>query len=377
MSTATVVPETYELSGDDAMDVLARVTPKALLRDSVTRMRAADGFSHSRATAFQIVLTLIPGAIVLVALAARFHWGAISGSLVHSIDTLAPGPASDVFRDAFQQGAKAGNNNTAAILGGGAALLISGTTVFGQIERTANRIYGVESDRRALRKYAVAFLLMVTAGLLVTFYFFAVAIGGGWDIQESVWRSIWNVLRWPLGALFLVAAFSIVFKVSPRRHQPAMSWLALGGLIGVGLSILSSVLLQIYLAGSGSFGDTYGPLAGFLGVMLWAYAGALSLYFGLAVAAQLEAVRAGRPEPQSAAKVELGDPDTAVMSYAAALHIAEHEEQERLEREREAEEEEAAPPTPVLHGAHRLDTGALNGSGHHSNGDALHGRNGR
>lgn len=353
MSTATVVPETYELSGDDAMDALARVTPKALLRDSVARMRAADGFSHSRATAFQIVLTLIPGAIVLVALAARFQWGALSDSLLHGIDSLAPGPTIDVFRQAFEQGSKAGNGNTAAILAGGAALLIAGTTVFGQVERTANRIYGVESDRRAMRKYTVAFAVTVSAGLLVALSFLAVGIGGGWDIQESVWRTIWNVLRWPLGAVLLIAAFAIVFTVCPRRHQPSISWLAFGGFIGVGLSILSSVLLQLYLAGSGSFGDTYGPLAGFLGIMLWAYAGALSLYFGLAVAAQLEAVRAGRPRPQSEEKVELGDPDTAVMSYAAALRIATHHDDDRR--------------------AHSLNGAA----GHSANGDALDGREGR
>ena len=51
-----------------------------------------------------------------------------------------------------------------AVLLGGLATLVAGTGAFGQLERGANRIYGVERDRPPLRKYAVAFGLMVTAG---------------------------------------------------------------------------------------------------------------------------------------------------------------------------------------------------------------------
>ena len=46
---------------------------------------------------------------------------------------------------------------------------------------------------------------------------------------------------------------------------------------------------------STSFGDTYGPLAGIVALLLWALLSAIGLFFGAAVAAQLEAVRAGRP----------------------------------------------------------------------------------
>ena len=50
---------------------------------------------------------------------------------------------------------------------------------------------------------------------------------------------------------------------------------------------------------SRDFGETYGPLAGVIGLLLWALGTALALFFGLAVAAQLEAVRAGSPQPGS------------------------------------------------------------------------------
>ena len=44
-----------------------------------------------------------------------------------------------------------------ALVLGGSPPCVAGTGAFGQLERGANRIYGVERDRPPLRKYAVAF----------------------------------------------------------------------------------------------------------------------------------------------------------------------------------------------------------------------------
>ena len=49
-----------------------------------------------------------------------------------------------------------------------------------------------------------------------------------------------------------------------------------------------------------SFGATYGPIAGTIGVLLWTFLTSIALFFGLSFAAQLEAVRAGVPEPRVA-----------------------------------------------------------------------------
>ena len=72
MTTAARVPVTREeeLEGDEALATLRHAGRKRLLLDAVDRFRAADGFSHSRALAFQITLTLLPALIAVVGLAA-------------------------------------------------------------------------------------------------------------------------------------------------------------------------------------------------------------------------------------------------------------------------------------------------------------------
>jgi uncharacterized BrkB/YihY/UPF0761 family membrane protein len=96
----------------------------------------------------------------------------------------------------------------------------------------------------------------------------------------------------------------MVMLLCPQRHQPGFSWLAVASLVTIALSLIVSLLFHWYLDLSNSFGDTYGPLAGFIGFMFWTYASAFALLFGIAFAAQLEYVRAGRHVPQSREKVE-------------------------------------------------------------------------
>ena len=82
MSTATPVPETLGLDGERAIATIRAARVRMLAKDSFSRLRWADGFSHSRAMAFQVVLTMIPGAIVLVAIAAELHWDTLSRPIV-------------------------------------------------------------------------------------------------------------------------------------------------------------------------------------------------------------------------------------------------------------------------------------------------------
>ena len=113
MSSANPVPETTGLiTGEDAFETIHAAGAKTLLRDGFQRLRVADGFSHSRAMAFQLVLALIPGTIVLVALASELRWESLSNAIIRSVEALAPGPAGDVFREAFGQGEDAATTDS-------------------------------------------------------------------------------------------------------------------------------------------------------------------------------------------------------------------------------------------------------------------------
>jgi YihY family inner membrane protein len=305
MSTATPVPETFELEGDDAMETMRRTGSMKLLKDSVNRFRAADGTSHSRALAFQIALTALPGVIAVVGFATFFNQQGFRKLFENTAASLAPGPAGQIFHEAFHQGSSAARSSglTALVLGLVAAL-IAATTAMAQVERGANRIYGIETDRSTGEKYGVAFLLAISAGVMSVIAFILFVAGGavasagpaaGWS---DTLVTIWQIVRWPLGILLMVVAISIILRVSPHRHQPQLSWLAAGAIAAVALWVVLTALLALYLGTSKNFGQTYGPLAGILGLLFWSFLTSLSLFLGIAFAAQLEAVRAGFPGPK-------------------------------------------------------------------------------
>ena len=245
MSTASEVPETrdLELEGDDAIETLRSIGRIALLQRAAIRFRYADGFSHSRALGFQLMLTLLPGLIAVVGLAAVLGQGSFSDVLADTIDRVAPGPAGEIFTQAFQQGSQNGHNNALALVLGAIASIVAGAGAMGQIERGANRIYGVERDRPAVAKYTVATGLALTAGLATVGAFVLVVFGAslgdaigdvkGWsDVAETAWA----IGRWPIGAALIAGAVALVFEISPRRHQPEPSWLAFGSVVSVPVS---------------------------------------------------------------------------------------------------------------------------------------------
>ena len=171
----------------------------------------------------------------------------------------------------------------------------------GQVERGANRIYGVERDRPFARKYLVGLGLALTAGLFALLSL--VVLMGGAAIRDALdwgdtFDAIWRIARWPLGLTFAVASVALLFEYSPRRRQPEASWLAFGAAVSVVLWLVFMGVLAAYMDATDSFGATYGPIAGTIGVLLWTFLTAVALFLGLAFAAQLEAVRAGVPEPR-------------------------------------------------------------------------------
>jgi YihY family inner membrane protein len=315
MSTATKVPETWELTGDDARKTLQETGRRRLVRDAFVRLRAADGFSHARSLAFVTSLVLVQGLIALVGFTTAFDLR-IGREIVAGIQSAVPGPAGHLLTNVVAHAREVGvHHRYLPLLLGLVGTLITGTTAMGQIERGFNRIYGIEKDRPTAQKYGRAFVLTLGAGSGLALAFFVFAIGRRSDTANSVLHSTWPWVRWPLGLAVAMIALSALLRWSPRRRQPAWSWLMFGALVCVGGWVLVTVALSLALNASSNFGTTYGPLAGIVALQLWTFFSAIAIFFGAAVAAQLEAVRAGRPQPRE--QVDESIPRARETSYAS------------------------------------------------------------
>ena len=310
MTTARTVPVTTEMDGDelDAMDAwhLARHHGlRAIAVESFVRFRYGDGFTNSRALALQACLAVVPFLLALTGLASDIDEERPAAVVAHVVDSLSPGAGNgDALTSAVEKSDESEQVGEVALVLGLAFALLSMTTAMAQVERGANRIYGIRRDRKALQKYGrAAVLTAVLAGPVGTG--FVMIVGGGalgdamvetygWSDTTLDW---WNALRWPIGLALLVLTVAVLLDHAPRRRQPALSWLALGSGIAVVLSAVATGGLAAYVSLIGSSGGVYGPLAGIFALLLWALLCSIALFYGTAVCAQLESLRAGEPGP--------------------------------------------------------------------------------
>lgn len=286
------------LAEDTAWLALRRYSTVKLFVEAFARFRYGDGFSHSRALGLQISLASVPLVIAVVGLSRALHTPSVSELVRRTFLPLAPGSSEGALATALRPAPIAGGDvdELAMLLGLGFAL-VALTTAMGQVERGANRIYGIERDRPTILKYARAFVMAVSAGIpAMSGVVMLLAASTFGDAVEAVYGVDDDLVTLPgmaLGALLVAGSVTVMLRWAPRRRQPTTSWLLVGTLVAITLWLAVTALFGGYLQVSDNFTEVYGPLTGVMALLLWAQLTATALLYGLAFCAQLEARHAG------------------------------------------------------------------------------------
>lgn len=171
-----------------------------------------------------------------------------------------------------------------------------------------NIAYDEDEERNFVVKRGLAILL--TIGFIV---FLAVAVGLvavfpivlsnlGTGIIVSV---LAQIVRWVVLVGAAVLALGLLYRVGPDRDAPAIKWLSLGSVIATVIWIIASLAFSLYVNNFGSYGKTYGALAGVVVLLLWFWITALVVLLGAEINAETESQTAkdttkGPAEPMGA-----------------------------------------------------------------------------
>jgi len=135
--------------------------------------------------------------------------------------------------------------------------------------------------------------VLVTAGLVVGVPVVLAVFGLQEDFSELAW------LRWPILFLIYVAALTVIYRFGPCRQKARWRWLTPGALFAASLSLTVSILFSWFLTTFVKT-DSYGPLAAFMGFLLWIWLSVQVILMGAELNAEIE--------HQTAIDTTTGDP---------------------------------------------------------------------
>lgn len=211
----------------------------------------------------------------------------------------------------------------------------------GNLVSAINAMFGIRDQRNFVKKKLVA--LGLTAGALV---FLIVVVGlvaaapavfDAIDIVPGT-RILLEIGRWVFLLAALVVAIGVLFRVAPDRPDTT-KLVTKGVLVASGLWVVVSVGFSVYVDNFGSYGKTYGALAGVVVLLLWLWIGLYAVLLG----ATIEAVREDIVTADTVAE------DAEIADLRGAEADGETVHVEIVDEPAPAPEPEPAPrPTPVF-----------------------------
>jgi len=260
---------------------------------------------RAAALTYYSVLSLFPGLLVVVALLSLLgNYPETYESIVNTLRDAAPGTAVDTI-DSALRGALSNRSNAGYLLIVGIVLsLYAASGAIGAAMRSLEAINRAKKGRSFLPNLGVRLGLTVLLTLLVLVAFLSVVVAGPLfgSIAEAAGfpgfvKGLVGYLRWPIGAAALLAAFSILYALgprrTPRRGDRSLRSVLPGAAVGTFLWFAVSLLFTLYVSHFGSYDKTYGTLGAMISLLIWLWLGNLAFLMGALFNAELERVRDG------------------------------------------------------------------------------------
>jgi membrane protein len=172
-----------------------------------------------------------------------------------------------------------------------ALALWSASGATGNLITAVNVAYDEKDHRNFIKKRGLALFLtaggilvfVVTAGLVAVFPAVANAIGIGGFARAGL-----EGLRWVVLLVVLMAALAVLYRLAPDRDDPKLKWTSIGAVVAVVVWAVASIVFSLYVNNFGSYGKTYGALAGIVILLTWLWLSIVAVLLGAEINAEVE-----------------------------------------------------------------------------------------
>jgi membrane protein len=162
----------------------------------------------------------------------------------------------------------------------------------GNLITAINAMFGLAETRNVVKRKLLALVLTLGAIVFVLLVVALVAVAPAVldkvDIVPGV-RAAFEAGRWILLLAAVMVAIGLLFRLAPNR-SPRAPLISKGVLVATALWLLVSLGFSLYVDNFGSYGKTYGALAGVVVLLLWLWVGLYAILLGACVEAVNEDV---------------------------------------------------------------------------------------
>ncbi|HEX2138796.1 MAG TPA: YihY/virulence factor BrkB family protein [Woeseiaceae bacterium] len=287
-----------------------REIPRRGWADILVRVKEEVGSDNASliaaGLALYALLAIFPALAAAVSLYGLFASPEQIATQVQGLAGVLPQQAADILRGALQNLA----SQQGQALGIGAVVgfllaLWSARKGMVALMTATNIAYDEEEERGFFRKLIVSlgFTIAAVVGFVLVV---ALAVGAPLALEAigapSVVQSVLGVLRWVVLWFLVVLALAVVYRYAPDRRAAKWRWVTWGSATAATLWLAASLLFSLYVQNFGSYGETYGALAGVIVLLLWFYLSAFVVVLGAEINAEIEHqterdTTVGRPKP--------------------------------------------------------------------------------
>jgi membrane protein len=242
--------------------------------------------------AFYAFLSLVPSIVAAMLIYGLVTDPAQVQQQVESFGEVLPESARSLLSE--QMSSLASANDQGLGIGVAVSLLLSlwsasGGT--GNLVTAVNTAYDEDETRGFVKRKLLA--LGLTLGAIVVFVLTIALVAVVPAVASAlslspVLRVAVEAGRWLLVLVVVGGALAVLYRLAPDRDAPKMRWVSVGSVVAVVVWIVASVGFSLYVDNFGSYGKTYGSLAGVVVLLLWLWLSLVAVLLGAEINAESE-----------------------------------------------------------------------------------------
>lgn len=262
-----------------------------MAKDTYMNFRRDQGVRMAAAIAFLSILSLVPIVIFAIMIGqAVIGDAALQNDVIPQVEAWFGERAAEAVRQAFQSAEEVTSLTLAALFSLG-LLAYSASTVFYELQKALNNVWGVQRDpeeksfRESVEKRAFSFAIVLLVGALLIILLTATGIlwGVQQDVDSAAGGFAVSILNLFITWLLAFAIMALIYKYIP---EVKVSWNVIvpPAMLAALAYVIGLKILQIYLANS-TTGSIYQTLGAVALALIWLFYSAEVLFVGAEVTA--------------------------------------------------------------------------------------------